>query len=121
MSEQTTPADVIAFIVARADDTDLSNIIGAVNARRKTLRTIAAASVKPGLAVRLDGLSPKYLNGLTGTVKSVEGQHCTVTLDAASTERLGWQSRFSLQVRMSQKPDGTYDFGGVPSSCAKAV
>ena len=120
MSENTTPADVIAFIVARADDTDLANIIGAVNARRKTLRTIAAASVKPGLKVTLSGLSPKYLNGLTGTVKSVEGQRCTVTLDRDSTDRLSWNARFSHTVQALKHEDGTYDFGGIPSSCAKA-
>lgn len=112
---ETQPSDVIAFIVARADETDLTNIINAVKARRRTLGQISAAAVKVGATVTLEGLSPKYLNGLTGTVKNISGARCTVTLDEASTNDLGFRStRFYLLP--GQK---NYDLNGIPTQCAK--
>jgi hypothetical protein len=111
----TTPADVIAFIVARADETDLANILNAVKARRKALGQINASAVKVGATVTLDGLSPKYLNGLTGTVKSVSGGRCTVTLDEASTNDLGFRSTRFYVLPGSK----TYDLAGIPTQCAK--
>lgn len=115
MSENTTPADVIAFIVARADDTDLANILTAYKARKKLLGQIAAAAVKPGVEVTLDGLSPKYLNGLKGTVKSISGGRCTVTLDEASTNDLGFRSTRFYMLPGSKN----YDLTGIPTQCAK--
>lgn len=115
MFENTTPADVIAFIVARADETDLANILNAVKARRKALGQINAAAVKVGQRVTLDGLSPKYLNGLTGTVLSVEGARCTVTLDRDSTTSLRYAGqRFRIPTEHME-----YNLGGIPTQCAK--
>lgn len=111
----TQPSDVIAFIVARADAVDLDNIINAVKARRKALGQINAAAVRPGVEVRLDGLSPKYLNGLTGTVKSVSGGRCVVTLDRNSTTSLRYAGqRFRIPTEHME-----YDLAGIPTQCAK--
>lgn len=116
MSDTTAP-DVIAFILARADETDLTNIINAVKGRRKALGQINAAAIRPGVQVTLDGLSPKYLNGLTGTVKSVQGARCTVTLDQRSTTSLRYAGqRFRIPTEHTE-----YDLTGIPSQCAKAV
>ena len=114
MSE-TTPADVIAFIVARADETDLANILNAVKARRKALGQINASAVKVGATVTLEGMSPKYLNGLTGVVKSVSGGRCSVLLDEGSTTQLRWSgTRFHVREGVTE-----YLMGGVPTQCAK--
>lgn len=119
MSENITTPDVVDYIVGGATEGDLAVIINAINLRRKALRAISAAAVTVGAKVTLDGLSPKYLNGLTGTVKSVQGARCTVTLDVASTDRLSWNSRYTVTVQALKNTDGTYDFAGIPSSCAK--
>ena len=114
MSE-TTARDAVAFILARADETDIANILAAVKTRRRLLGQISAAAVKVGATVTLEGLSPKYLNGLTGTVKNISGARCTVTLDEASTNDLGFRStRFYLLP--GQK---NYDLNGIPTQCAK--
>lgn len=121
MSTTTQPSDVIAFIAARADETDLDNIINAVKARRTMLGRINAAAVKVGAAVRLDGLSPKYLNGLTGTVSIVSGGRCSVVLDEHSTTALRYapRSRYAGAIAMLPEGEDRYTLSGIPTQCAK--
>ncbi len=116
MPNLTTP-DVVDYIVGSATDSDLSVIINAINLRRKALRAITAAAVTVGAKVTLGGLTPKYLEGLTGTVKSISGARCTVTLDEASTNDLKYRST-RFYVGMEAK---TYDLTGIPTSCAKVA
>ncbi|MEU2159425.1 hypothetical protein ABZ532_31350 [Streptomyces sp. NPDC019396] len=118
----TTLEQMTAFIVSDADDAALNHIIDAVNTRRKADRrkaeAIAAAKVTKGATVRLDKLSPAYLNGLRGIVAEIthprRGKpHATVTLDADSTARLRYSGR-----RFHVAPDVTnYDMHGVPLTC----
>lgn len=113
--ENITLEDVVTFLSSTATEDDLDAIIGVMNARRKVLHSIAAASVRVGMVGTLRGLSPKYLNGLTGTVTSVKGRAGTVTLDEQSTNRLrASRTRFFI-------PDGAkkYNLMGVPLACIK--
>jgi hypothetical protein len=68
----TTLSDVLGFISSTATTEDLAAISPLMNERRKILAKVEASLNKavlvPGTKVRLSGLSPKYLNGLTGTV-----------------------------------------------------
>lgn len=115
MSENITTPDVVDYIVGSATDSDLAVIINAVKLRRKALAAVTAAAVRVGAQVTLGGLSPKYLNGLTGTVKSISGGRCTVTLDEASTTDLKYRStRFYVGTEAK-----TYDLTGIPTQCAK--
>lgn len=104
----------VSFILTQAGDTDIDRIIDAVKERRKILSKIRAASVAVGAPVRLDGLSPRYLNGLTGTVTKIDGNRCTVTLDEESTERLRWgRTRFHIPASVKE-----YPLTGIPLGCA---
>jgi len=108
--------DCITFILSSASRDDLSRIHDAARERRKTLDRIDAAAVEIGAFVRLDGLSPKALNGLDGEVVSISGSRCDVRLDKASTDSLRWSraKRFSIPVDTEE-----YIVRGVPLSCAR--
>lgn len=71
--------------IETADEDQLDTIIVAVNARRRALRSMAAArslaELSVGDHVELDGLSPKYLNGCTGVLEGKSGTKITVRLD----------------------------------------
>ncbi|OEJ20910.1 hypothetical protein [Streptomyces subrutilus] len=120
-----TLEQVAEFIVNDADAEDIDRIIEAVNTRRSTLRqraeAIAAASVKTGARVELHNLTPKYLNGLTGTVTKVDRGRkvrATVKLDEASTKQLRWSGarRFFVSENVAE-----YELGGVPVASCKAL
>jgi hypothetical protein len=110
MSDITT---ALQFILTSATEADLERVWDAAKERRKALGRITAASVTVGAQVRLDGLSPKYLNGLAGTVVDIKGARCTVLLDQSSAERLSFR-RFIVRGE-----DGTYRMNGIPLQCAK--
>ncbi|WP_198939832.1 hypothetical protein [Streptomyces sp. MJM1172] len=118
-----TLEQVAEFIVNEADSEDIDRIIDAVKTRRSTLRqhsaAIAAASVKTGARVELQNLSPKYLNGLTGTVAEVKRgrvTRATVKLDEESTKQLRWSGsrRFFVSEKATE-----YDLHGVPVTSCK--
>lgn len=117
MSETPTLAHATEFIVSHATDDDLARVVAAVKQRGKVLAAIRAAAVTVGSAVELRKLTPRHLNGLTGTVVRIEGRHGTVRLDADSTVRLrASQSRISIPA---DQP--SYDLSGVPlDSCFPA-
>lgn len=112
-----TVNDVAEFITNAATEEDLDDVVNAVKARQKALRNLRAMDVKPGVEVTLTGLSPKYLNGLSGTVQEGgRGQRVDVLLDSASTQRLARQgSKFHID------PDAEeYLLTGVPASTCQA-
>lgn len=115
MSQPITLTDAVAFIAQHATADDLDQVYAAAKQRTRTLRTIAAAaaaSLPVGASVRLDGLSPKYLNGLTGVLKSTTGGRAVVTLDKESTSLLGFSSRRFYAAAGKD----SYDLGGLPLS-----
>lgn len=79
----TTYHDVLAYVGAATRE-EITGIHEAANARSRLLRDLktaeAAATIKVGDPVMLGGLSPKYLNGLGGTVKATDGKRATVEL-----------------------------------------
>ncbi|GAA2783029.1 hypothetical protein [Saccharopolyspora taberi] len=115
-----TSSDVVGFIQERADEHDLTTVIEAVKARRQMLRDQAAAAVKPGLEVVIDDISPKYLQGLRGVVKSIDSgrkRRAVVTLDRESTTTLGLaSSKFGFLVGRD-----SYDLDGIPVTCCKVT
>ena len=114
MQTETSLAETLSFILSKADDADIDRIYSAIRQRQQGLRAIKAAAVSVGAEVALTGLSPKYLNGLTGTVKSINGQRCDVELDETSTMTL----RFSGRKFFVPQGVTNYVVNGVPLSCA---
>jgi hypothetical protein len=111
----TTLSDVLGFIASNATQDDIARIHDAANTRTRTLRTIRAASVDVGSAVKIVNIKPKALAGLTGTVQSHNGKHATVLLDERSTTTLRFsrvKSAGYVAADVTQHP-----FGGIPLSC----
>lgn len=126
MTTTTAPArtltDALGFIATAATNDDLDRIYEAANARAKVLRdqrdAERAAVLTVGASVEVDGVRPKYLNGLRGTVASITGQRVTVTLDADSTRRLSYtrQTKFYVPVGAD-----SYDLSGLPVGACKTT
>lgn len=120
MSESAlSMSGVVGFIQENADTSDLDTVIEAVKTRRKLLRDQAAAAVKQGMTVTLYDISPKYLVGLRGTVKSIDRHsrkpNAVITLDRESTRTLA----FSSTKYTSLADKDSFDLTGVPLSCCK--
>jgi hypothetical protein len=113
----TTPTLAVAtdFILSHATEQDLTRITEAVKQRRAALAAVRTASLTTGTPVRIANISPRYLNGLTGTLGRIDGKHATVILDAESTDRL----RFTPSNKRFDVPFDTasFDLPGVPLSC----
>lgn len=110
--------DTISFITNEADEEDLNRIFSALKLRRQVLGQIKASAVSEGMKVTLEGLSPKYLNGLSGVIVERNGARVTVLLDEKSTQML----RFSGQKRFFIPADCTsYRMAGIPAQCVKAL
>lgn len=113
MSASATITDVLDYVHTRADDQDIESLVQAARTRRKVLGEQRAATVRVGLEVCLDGLSPKYLNGLTGTVDTLDGNRAAVKLDEVSTDRLRTSGRrFHVPIDTRR-----YLLGGIPKAC----
>jgi hypothetical protein len=87
---------LITFVLNQASEDDLDTLADAARRRRDALRTIAASAVSESDTLTIRDISPKYLNGLTGTVKTIETirkKRCAVvTLDQDSTQKLALSS-----------------------------
>ena len=118
----TLAATTISDIVLNADEDDLNRIIQSVKDRRKVLAAARAADVHIGATVMLTGLTPKYLNGLTGVVvRDPHGRSGTrafgCKLDKNSTALLRRSgTRFFVAEGVEE-----YVLPGVPMSCFKVL
>lgn len=83
--------------ISTATAEDLDVYIDAIRRRRKDLTAIRSADVRSGSEVKTAGMSPKYLNGLTGTVTEITGQRCTLLLDPHSQDMLRG-TKFAYQL-----------------------
>src|SRR5690625_1295834 len=94
----TTLSDVLAYIANEATTTDVQPIADAIRQRQKPLMDQRAATVTEGTTGTLANITPKYLNGLSGTVTDVIGSRATFLLDEASTNilRATRQRRFPV-------------------------
>lgn len=121
MSTDLTAHDLITFVLNQAGEDDLDALADAARRRRDALRAIAAAAVSEGNRVTIRDISPKYLNGLTGTVKTIETirkKRCAVvTLDKDSTQKLALSSaRYDWLFNQD-----SHDLPGIPLSCCKVI
>ena len=98
MTTPPTLAEATAFILTDATEDDLRRLFDAIKKRRSILRQITAAAVQAGTDVELTGLSPQYLNGLRGTVESIQGAHATILLDRESTTQLRYSGSRRFHV-----------------------
>lgn len=116
----TLAATTISDIVLSADEHDLERIIQAVKDRRNTLSAARASSVQVGMQARTTGLTPKYLNGLTGVVErgntSLPGR-MAIRLDEGSTDQLRWKGR-KFFIPVGEK---NYLLDGIPTQCFVAA
>lgn len=112
----TTLQDVLSFIADKADRDDTDRIFAAARARTKALNAVDAAAVKIGVDVELGGLSPKYLNGLSGTVKGIDGSYASVLLDESSTVTLRYTPRSRFQVPAESQ---RHLMTGIPLGCCR--
>lgn len=110
--------DVKNWVITQATADDMEVIKRAMATRKELL----VDEIAEGDEVRLGGISPKYLNGLTGKFHGREGRRGKargiVTLDEASTQ--------ILKVKGAQRffiPSGTKEFrlGGLPMTCIAKV
>jgi hypothetical protein len=82
---ETNFTDVISYITLHATSEEARRINKAATERVKLLGkmegSLMASLLKPGDKVTLSGLSPKYLNGMTATVKeAAQGRETKVTV-----------------------------------------
>jgi len=116
---------VVEFIVDKATEEEAEAIFQCYKKRTRILRKMrvakAAIEVKPGTKVKLLGLRPSCLVGMTGEVAPYEGRRripcCDVVLDEESTRKL----RIG-QSRIYVSPDEkNHRLLGVPLDCIEAV
>jgi hypothetical protein len=107
----------VTAILALSSDADLATVAQVVKDRRTEL----SMRLEIGRTVRIDGISPKYLNGLTGRVSDIQrgtGKPiATVTLDVASTARLRAVGRRTFIAPQEQN----HPLGGIPLVCCKPI
>lgn len=109
----TTLTDAMTFVQDHADEEALKRLQGAMRARHEVLAQRRAADVTVGCTVRLDGLRPQYLNGLTGEVLATPDGCARIRLDEKSTEDLRYAGRkYHVPAGVTN-----YELGGVPLTC----
>ncbi len=112
----TLAATTISDIVLNADEHDLDRLVQALKDRRKTLASARASQVQVGMKARTSGLTPKYLNNLTGVVQRGNGRSAgrmAILLDESSTTTLRWQG-----AKFRIAPDAKeYLLDGIPTQC----
>lgn len=84
----TTMNAVIAFIGNLEDGAGVDRILAALQASHDKMMERRAASVKVGDDVRLVDATPRYLDGLAGTLIEAEDGYGMVELSVESTGRL---------------------------------
>lgn len=113
VAERVASIEDAAEFINIATAEQLERLDQQMRLRRRTLESQRALSVTTGTQATLTNLSPKYLNGLTGTVTSISGSRATVTLDEGSTISLRYAGR-----KFYVAPGVTnYPATGVPLAC----
>ncbi|MGA5819808.1 hypothetical protein ACPC54_18350 [Kitasatospora sp. NPDC094028] len=117
MTDTVTVADVAAYLSGQATDPELDRFFELSHQRTRFLNTARAAMITAGNTVRIQGMSPQYLNGLQGTVGPInpsrKGPYTTLLLDAASTAKL----RKAAKRYYIPADAETFDLEGIPLSC----
>lgn len=97
----TTYADVIEYITNHASYAEIDQITQVSRNRFMALGRAQAATLAIGDEVTMHNISPKYLQGLTGTVEEIDTrtEMIAIRLDAVSTTKLqnnGRQRRYFI-------------------------
>jgi hypothetical protein len=111
----TTITEVLDFIGHEATVRDTERIQQVLTVRIKAVRAVRAATIEVGAQVTIKNIAPKALNGLTGTVSSIDGNRGTVTLDEPSTRTLSYaRTKYANRII----PGATsHPIGGIPLTC----
>jgi len=80
--------ELLAFVMDEASLEELGRLGLAVQQRRRLLLRGSPTGVAVGETVVLEGATPRYVNGLTGSVEAIAREHCSVLLDEQSTVEL---------------------------------
>jgi hypothetical protein len=80
--------ELLAYVMDEASLEELGRLGLAVQQRRRLLLRGSPTGVAVGETVVLEGATPRYVNGLTGTVEAVAREHCSVLLSEQCTVEL---------------------------------
>ena len=106
----------VATFIHQASEESIGTIQQLIANRRKNIQNERAAQVTIGKTVTLTGLTPKYLNGLTGEVADLSGTRANILLDEDSTLTLRLTDRTGKFSRnFGSEKRGTLK--GVPLVC----
>ncbi|WP_030237594.1 hypothetical protein [Streptomyces sp. NRRL S-350] len=111
--------EVITYVTNNSTAADLDRFDDNAEKRRKQLRSDREASITAGQSVRLGGLKDFTLNGLRGTVASIDKRargkaKASIRLDAESTTR--YRSEHYLAT-----DDAEYTLPGIPLACVYPI
>jgi hypothetical protein len=117
-----TFSEVHGYVLTAASEEDLRLLQQAIQERRRTFGLVRAASVQVGGQASIEGLTPRILNGLRGTVESLHNSRASVKLDTASTRLLAYgRSRFSTKAAAAFVAGEGFLVEGVPATCCVAI
>lgn len=106
-------------VIQRAPLADLGLLQAALDTRRTELSHATANTLSEGDAVRLQEAEPPFLNGLTGSVVTINtdgvaGPVATILLDARSTGALRFSGRSEYRVPGG---DERFEVTDIPLEC----
>lgn len=108
-----TTAEIVSAILTGRHDGEIGEIADACRTRNDYLKKRTAAEVRLGSRVRVKGVSPRYLDGLTGNVASFYGRTRTrVNIEIEHIE--------SISPQAKERLIGT-QLLGVPLTCCEIL
>lgn len=111
-------SEVLTYLRDSATEADIQQVYAVAKTRSKLLRSARAATVTHGQRVRVTGISPKALVGLTGEVSYLNGTHGTVLLSEDSTRILrSTRTKYAARTLTVDR----YALTGVPLTCMEPI
>jgi hypothetical protein len=106
--------EVVDYVTTHATNEELEELQAAMNARNSILQAQRAAAVRVGSTVTFVTIAPKYMEGLTGEITSIDGKHATVRLNVRSTNTLRVKGRRRFFIPPTTQ---RYEVSGIPLTC----
>lgn len=95
--------EVITAILSGELDADRDAIVDAIKTRdrqlRENKREVLKASLIIGQKVRVEGIRPKQLEGIEGTVKAIRGLRVDIDVDAFNATKAGPRFAYGNVIR----------------------